>query len=278
MKTTVLLVILIFGLQLVKAQTPIKLWETEAILSGPESVVYDPVRELIYVSNFKKQNNDDKTGTEFISRLTMNGEILDLKWITGLSEPLGISIFNDQLYIVERKDIAVYDLKTNKITNRFFIDSCKVINDVTVGPDSTIYLSECDTKVTYTIKNGKSTKWYKGDEASYPNGILYHKGKLLVDANGDSTLAAIDIATKIVSKIAQLPKGIIDGVKTIGDDYLVSFFEGNLFRITSDGRVTELMNTRAEGINIADFEYVESKRLLLVPALNSNKVIAYRLE
>ncbi|MFA9392572.1 MAG: hypothetical protein ACERKD_22375 [Prolixibacteraceae bacterium] len=81
----------------------------------------------------------------------------------------------------------------------------------------------------------------------------------------------------ILTILAQFNKGIIDGIKIDGDRYLVSFFEGNLFSVNSKGEIEELMNTREEGINIADFEYIENKRMLLIPALNSNKIIAYRL-
>lgn len=119
--------------------------------------------------------------------------------------------------------------------------------------------------------------WLSDKSISRTNGILFDNGKLIVGVNSDSTLKAIDVKTKAISPIAQLKKGIIDGIKPIGDDYLVSFFEGNLFRVTKAGKVTQLLNSRNIH-NLADFEYIESKRLLVVPALWQHKVIGYRLE
>ncbi|MBN1924908.1 MAG: hypothetical protein JW798_03655 [Prolixibacteraceae bacterium] len=49
-----------------------KLWETEAVFSGPESVVYDPVRELLYVSNYAKKHEGCTYGTEFISKMDLS--------------------------------------------------------------------------------------------------------------------------------------------------------------------------------------------------------------
>jgi hypothetical protein len=278
MKSFLIIALLLLAFQVSNAQKLVKLWETDTVFSGPESVVYDSIRDLLYVSNFTKKIKDNQTGTEYISKVNIEGEVVDLKWIQDITRPLGVSIFNDQLYIVERKNIAIYDLKTDQLVKRVFIDSCRFINDVSVGTDSTIYVSECNTKVTYAIKNGKSEKWIDSDFASFPNGILFDKGNLIVAANGDSALKAVNVNTKEITLIAQMEKGIIDGIKTIDDDYLVSFYEGNIFRVTKNGKITELLNTRAEGINLADFEYIESKRLLIAPSLKSNKLVAYKFE
>ncbi|MCF8358059.1 MAG: hypothetical protein K9H26_04825 [Prolixibacteraceae bacterium] len=35
-------------------QKVVKLWETEAVFSGPESAVYDPVSNFIYISNYTR--------------------------------------------------------------------------------------------------------------------------------------------------------------------------------------------------------------------------------
>ena len=88
----------------------------------------------------------------------------------------------------------------------------------------------------------------------------------------------IDLKSGDISLMAQLRKGTIDGIRPFGNDYLISFFEGELFRVTKTGKVTEILNTRGQNSNIADFEYVESTKLLIVPALWNNKIVAYRLE
>jgi hypothetical protein len=64
--------------------------------------------------------------------------------------------------------------------------------------------------------------------------------------------------------------------KEMRRQYLVSHFEGNLYLISPDGEVEELMNTRNEKSFIADFEYIENKEMLIVPSLWNNKLTAYK--
>lgn len=261
------------------AQNPEFLWETEAVFSGPESVVYDPVRDLLYVSNLRKNPEGDIFyGNEFVSKVNMKGEVIDLKWIEDLTEPTGVTIFNDQLLIVERFGLVVYDLKNDRIDKKIRIHFQGFLNDVTVGDDSTIYISESSTQTIYTIKDEEITTWYSGEEIARPNGILYDKGQLYINANMDSTIKVIDVNTKEIRTIAQMEKGIIDGIKKIEDDLLISFLEGSLYRVTMDGKITEILNTRDKQIDMADIEYIESKQLVILPAIWQHKLVAFRLK
>ena len=103
------------------------------------------------------------------------------------------------------------------------------------------------------------------------------RGKLIVAANGDRCLKAVDLSTKQVSTIATLPLGLIDGVKTDADgNYLVSYNEGQLLRVTPDGEVTTLLDLTAPGTNIADFDYVPEKQLFVLPTFLDNRLVVYR--
>lgn len=255
-----------------------KLWETDAVFSGPESVVYDPVRQFLYVSNFTKLSKGCSYGTEFISKLNLDGEIVELKWITDVSQPLGITIFNDQLYITERQGVAVYDLASDKMDVRYRIDSCKFLNDITINNDSTIYISESNTQIIYALKNGKCEIWLNENSVAKTNGLLYRDGELIVASNGNNALKAIDVTTKTIRQVAQMDEGILDGIRPYGNDLLVTHFEGSLYRISNSGEITELLNTRDSKTNLADFDYIPEKKMLIIPGLWNNKVAAYLLE
>ena len=279
MKKALLIIIILFAGFKLDAQIPEFLWETDAVFSGPESVVYDPNRDLLYVSNLKKNPQGDIFyGTEFISKVNMKGEVLELKWIEDLTEPTGLCIFNDQLLIVERFGLVFYDLKNDRIAKKIRIHFDGFLNDVTVGDDSTIYVSESSTQTIYSIKDKEITTWYSGGDITKPNGILFSNGQLFINVNGDSTIKSIDVKTKAVSKVAQMKKGIIDGIKNIEDDLLISFLEGNLYRVTMDGKITEILNTRRKEIDMADIEYIESKKIVIIPAIWQHKVVAFKLK
>ena len=265
------------GLARANAQ-PVKLWETGEIFKAPESVAYDGKRGILYISNCNGSLKDGLPyGEQCISKANIKGEIIKFDWIENLTKPTGICINDDKLYIVERFGVVVYDLKTDKVSDKFYIKTSIFLNDITVDSDGGIYVSESDTNLIYRIKDKSVEKWLDSEEISRPNGILFDNGKLIVGVNSDNFLKAVDVSSKQITKIAQLGPGIIDGIKKCGDGYLVSHFLGNLYLVKPSGQITELINTRDAEINIADFEYIADKDMVVVPAMRKNKLICYRL-
>ncbi len=52
-----------------------KAWETKAEFVTSESVLYDPKRKCLYISNFDQFNMLNPAKYQFISKLKLNGEI-----------------------------------------------------------------------------------------------------------------------------------------------------------------------------------------------------------
>ena len=57
-----------------------KVWETEKIFELPESVIYDPTNDVLYVSNIT-DHPFNKDGTGYISKIGLDGTIIEKKWI-----------------------------------------------------------------------------------------------------------------------------------------------------------------------------------------------------
>jgi len=274
MKYSFISLIILISFININAQ-PVKLWEVDSVYKAPESVAYDSVSGFLYVSNYTSAVKPGEAyGKHFISKSNPEGKIINAEWIGNLTTPTGICIFKDMLYIVERFGVVKYDLKADKVADKFFIPQ-NGINDITVAPDTSIYVSVADKDIIYRIKNGKAEEWLNSKEISRPNGVLYDEGKLIVGVNGDSRLKAVNISDKRVTDIAQLGPGIIDGIQKCGKGWLVSHFEGNLYFISPTGEVKELLNTRDKKINIADFQYIPGKNLIIIPDLWQNKLICY---
>jgi len=133
--------------------------------------------------------------------------------------------------------------------------------------------------VLYRVANGKFEVWFEDSEIRNPNGLHVHHNKLIVGNNGDSSLKSIDLESKQVATICQLGAGIIDGIKTdSGGNYIVSHWEGKIYRITPSGQVTKLLDSTAPKINTADFDYVVEKNLLIIPTFTDNRVLAYKVK
>src|ERR671924_159588 len=80
-----------------------KVWETPTELKTPESVIYEPNENVLFVSNIDgPPDRKDKQG--FISKVSpLNGSIIELNWVTGLDAPKGMTIINsndnNKLYV-----------------------------------------------------------------------------------------------------------------------------------------------------------------------------------
>lgn len=251
------------------------IWKTDAVFAGPESVAYDAERNLLYVSNFKQSPRDTLSTDQFISKVRLSGEILDLHWITGVYEPMGLTLFHDRLYIVERSGVAVADPESGHILRRTRINHKGALNDIAAGPDGTLYISESDTDTIYAIRDDSVFTWFSGSQISHPNGLLAREDRLLIAANRDSSLVAVYFDSMTTSVVAQLKSGIIDGIQSYDRDYLLSYFGGSLYRVTEQGLVTEVLTSN--DMNIADFAYIEQQKLLIIPALWQHRLVAYRL-
>ncbi len=59
---------------------------------------------------------------------------------------------------------------------------------------------------------------------------------------------------------------------------LVSHWEGQVYVVSPEGEIIEVLDTLPEQINAADFEYIREQNLLLIPTFVDNRVMAYRLE
>ena len=86
------------------AAEPQQVWQAEG-LDGPESAVLDPDQGVYYVSNV---NGDPGVadGNGYIAKLSLNGEVLEQQWATGLNAPLGIALHDGKLYVADIDEVA----------------------------------------------------------------------------------------------------------------------------------------------------------------------------
>ncbi|MFL6487862.1 MAG: hypothetical protein ACJ71D_14290, partial [Nitrososphaera sp.] len=115
-----------------------KVWETATGLKTPESVIYEPNENMLFVSNVDGQP-DGKDNQGFISKVSpLNGSIIELNWVTGLNAPKGMTIINNNtnttnntlLYVSDITDLVEIDANNGKIINRYNAPGSAFLNDV----------------------------------------------------------------------------------------------------------------------------------------------------
>jgi len=259
-----------------------KVWETEDVLLTPESVLYDPDREIFFVTNFDAQFSSTSEFTGYISRMSLDGEIEELKWVSGLNAPTGMAIHDSRLYTLERRNLTEIDLQSGAIVERYSIPDVEFPNDLSIDFEGNIYItdtrpsSRSDSRI-YRFSNGEFEVWLdEGIDRS--NGVFIHNNVLLVGNSGDGFLKAVDLATQNTTNVTSLGAGVIDGIRVDNDgNYLVSHWAGQVYLVSPGGQVMEILDLMGERLNTADFEFVRDRNLLVVPTYLGNKVVAYRL-
>ena len=256
-----------------------KLWATEARLKVPESVLYHPSEGILYVSNINGKPTE-KNGKGFISKISLDGRILALKWAAGLNAPKGSGIHQGRFFVADIDELVEIDLKTGNIVAKYPARGAGFLNDVTIDKNGAVYVSDMSrgNSVIYKLVKNKMVVWLKGAAVSQPNGLYADNGQLIVGSFGDGSLKAIDLKTKAIRVIARVRSGI-DGVQADGKgNYFISDWGGKTMFVSSNGDVTVLMDTTAGRINSADIEFIEEKGMLLIPTFFDNRVMAYRVE
>ena len=251
----------------------VKQWEIKNKLKYPESVHYDPKRDVLYVSNFYNE------GEEFISKIRPNGEIVEVEWIKGLLQPAGMCMSNDKLYVVGRHALVEIDPDLGTVVNRYRFPSPGMPNDVAVDEKGDFFITDTRRNLIYRLSSGTMEEWLKSEDLIKPNGICIDKGRILIGTSGDGCIKIVDPESKAISTVVCLGEGaVMDGVTSDGKgNYLISDFNGRLYKISSTGEKQLLLNTTAPSRYCAAFEFIPGKRLLIIPTLYDNRLVAFEL-
>jgi sugar lactone lactonase YvrE len=247
-------------------------------------VLYDPERDVLYVTSFDAQFAATPDFTGYISRIGLDGEIQELQWITDLNGPTGMAIHDDRLYVLERGYLTEIDIDRGELRERYAIPGADFVNDLIIDREGNMYItdtspsSDAESRI-YRFRDGEFDVWYGGDEINRANGIFLHNNMLLVGNTGDGVLKGIDLDTKVVENIVGLGAGVLDGIRVDDEgNYLVSHWEGQTYLVSPSGEVVEVLDTMGQRLNAADFEFVSERNLLIIPTFLGNRVVAYRLE
>lgn len=255
-----------------------EVWRTEPVFLTPESVAYDPQRRVLYVSNLDAAGAAGAVGGQFISEVGLDGAVRNVRWVAGLRHPTGLAVHDSMLYAVERGGIAAIDTRSGEISARIPLPGSRFPNDIAVGDDGTLYVSDSGGGAIYRVVDGQAEVWLSGDAIQGPNGLWAGAEAVVFGNSGDARLKSADRATGQVRSIARLAPGTLDGLRPDrAGDYLVSHWDGRIYRVRASGEIEKLLDTSVPGGRTADFEYVPGPSLLVVPTFDGNRLVAYRL-
>lgn len=246
-----------------------KAWSLKGELAMPESAVYNPEKNEIYVSNYYNE------GDEFISRISADGIVLDREWIKGLRMPTGMIIRGNTLYAVDRTGLNVIDIDKGEVVEKIPLTGMRAPNDVALDQEGNLYLSDLPANSVFRFAEGRLEKLIEG--LNGPNALLAENGVLLIGQN--EALLSYDLRTGEIKNITAFePESNIDGIVPDGKGgYIVSDYHGKLYSVSGPGEKKVLLNTATYGTQLADFLFIPGKRLIVIPTFGENGIDAYYL-
>lgn len=242
-------------------------------MKTPESVLFDPVRNILYVANMNRVDEGDNTG--FISKINTDGTVIDLHWIEGLNEPRGMGIYDNKLFATDMDRIIVIDLEMGELVESIPVEGAIFLNDLAIGKDGTVYFSDSQAGKLQYYKDGEINDWFP--EYPNPNGLADADEDLIVCATKVSEIRKVDKASGEYELMATGING--DGIEHSGiqDYYIVSEWAGRMHVVNKD-TIQTVLDTSNEKINSADIGYNPDTKIIYVPTFFDNRVVAYTLK
>ncbi|MDE3250854.1 MAG: ATP/GTP-binding protein, partial [Bacteroidota bacterium] len=178
----IVILALLVQANVVKAQHKLeKVWQTDSILKTPESVLFDAKEQLLYVANIDGQPWE-KDGKGFISKLDLDGHVLNLHWVTGLHCPKGMTRVDNHLYVADADSLVTIDIISAKVVARSSTTGVEQLNDVTSDKGGRVYVTDSKTGKIYQLKGDALVLLVEGLKGL--NGILSASGSLYAVAGG----------------------------------------------------------------------------------------------
>jgi len=243
---------------------------------GPESVVHDPLTDVYLVSNVGGPPVMFNRG--FISRVSPQGGVLDLKWIEDgvngatLHGPKGLWLHRGELYVADVDTLRVFNRFTGApireipIPNPFAAPGTTpavatpgalFLNHVVVSNDGTAYISDQLNSAIFKIDPaGNTSVLASGPQLGNPDGLLLDNGELSwvtffghevrrLTSSGkiimEATLPTVDV-TGLTLGPNPLPPGalLMDGyARWHGSLLVTSWVTGKIYRIGRSGTEIE---------------------------------------
>lgn len=278
MKTSILIALLASALTpLMAQQVSLKpLWESDTTLKTPESVLYYPAQNVLYVACINGGPSLENKNS-FIAKVGLDGKVSKLKFAGPLNSTKGMGILGDKLYVTEMTQVAEISLATGQILNRYPVAGAKFLNDITVDPaKKVVYISDSNDSKIWELVNGKISLVLSGDPLKGTNGLLFENGQLLI-GNGDGSLLSLNLATKDLKTLGKVSGGI-DGIEPLGNHaYIVTEWAGKIWHVAADGSTKLLQDSSGQKINTADVGYNPKAKVLYVPTFFHNTVKAFSI-
>lgn len=252
--------------------------------STPESVLHDVEADVYLVSNINGAPLDEDDNG-FISRLSPEGEVIELKWIDGeaegvtLSAPKGMAIQGGLLYVTDIDCVRMFDAATGSPEGEVCLEGASFLNDLVPHADGGVIFTDmgrdasfapAGTDAVYHLRDGQYTALFEGDDLGGPNGVAVADGSVIVVTFFGGEIFQLD-GQGARMDVLTVEGAQFDGVEVLGDgSLLVSDWGAScVHRVSPEGETTCVVGD-VEGP--ADIGVDEERGRVLIPLFTANEV------
>jgi len=272
-----------------------RLVASPAGFTEPEAVRYDPDQDIYFVSNWGTGDTDAKDNNGFISRMSPDGVVDNLRFIAGgargatLHSPRGMTIVGDTLWVVDADAVRGFDRRNGAPLATVDFSKFKLgfLNDIAASPEA-LYVTDTGTDHIYRIARSVITVALHDSALGGPNGITwdrtrnhfivvpYMRGSTISSwSAGKAALTRIGTSNAALTEIGKTGGVKFDGVEVLsGDRVLVASQADSSIHIFSGGTGQPVFKTGGAPADIA----VDTKRnRVAVPFVARNLVEIWQL-
>lgn len=258
----------------------------------PESVLHDTIADVYLVSNINGGPTDEDDNG-FISRVTPDGQVENLRWIDGanptynLHAPKGMAIRGDTLFVADHDCIRMFHRETGASEGVLCLDGVTFLNDLAVGPEGSIFVTDTgmeagpggelvpsgtDAVYRYPMREGlQGATLARGEDLGGPNGIAvgnrgifvvtFRTGSIIAIApNGDRTTLVPPSQSRQLDGIVFLPDG----------GFLFSnWADSSIYRVGADGALSRIVENVPTP---ADIGYDARRNRVLIPIFTEDRL------
>jgi sugar lactone lactonase YvrE len=254
--------------------------------STPESVLHDPEEDVYLVANIHG-GSAEKDGNGFISKVSPDGEVLDLRWIDGtapdviLHAPKGMAIVADTLFVTDIDCLRRFHRITGAPLQELCLEDATFLNDLSATFGGDLYFTDSGTdeapgavyllrqsadvpqKVTLADGTVLEGEWLGG-----PNGVYADRRGLYVATFGSGELFRVTPEGERLQLL--FPSGMgLDGIVSLEERGFLfsSWGDSAVYWIHADGTVSPLVQ---EVEAPADIGFDAGRNRVLIPLFRAD--------
>jgi hypothetical protein len=253
----------------------------------PESVLHDAASDVYLVSNINGAPGE-KDDNGFISQLSPDGAVTNLKWITGdsanvtLHAPKGMAIRGDTLYVSDIDCVKMFVRSTAAPAGEVCMRGATFLNDVAVDANGTLYVTDTGVNADFTDNNadavwrftpdGQTNKLAEGPQLGGPNGIAFNAEGAYVVTFGSGEIYQVGSGGERRNVLPGVAARQLDGIAFLNDGGYAfsSWGDRAVHRVSAMGTTSNLLENVESP---ADIGYDAQRNRLLVPLFTPNQVI-----